>query len=129
MRTTNTSVPAETVWRNAYNNALVTIDRLNCEVASLKAQLEIKNKAITDFKAWQKKTLKKGWKGIVSEAVNLLDNFPRKEEVQPLFDFLAKRESFLKRVNRLEFEYQKVLDKARKAEAAKERALTIVNNG
>lgn len=107
MKMRNKNVPSEAVWRNAYQNAQIEIGMLKSEIDELKYKLERKERAISDFKLWQKNAIKKGIEFLISEASKYADNFPPQEEVQAAFDFLEKREAFLKRIHRLENAYKK----------------------
>lgn len=103
----NKNVPSETVWRNAYQNAQVEIGKLKSEIDELKYMLAQKEKAIAEFKKWQKNAMQKGIEFLITEADKYAYNFPQREEVQAAFDFLEKREAFLKRIHRLENAYEK----------------------
>ena len=103
----NKNVPSETVWRNAYRNAQVEIGELKSEIDELKYMLSQKEKAIVEFKKWQKNAMQKGIEFLMSEADKYAYCFPQREEVQAAFDFLKKREAFLKRIQRLENAYEK----------------------
>lgn len=121
--TNNRAVPMETVWRNAYKSACVEIGMLKSEIEELKDTLARRDKAINDFKKWQEKVRRNTidfWK---SEAMKLADDVPEQEEVQSIFQFLERRQAFLKRIHRLESAYRKMASEAEIMKKIKERRL------
>lgn len=119
--TNNRAVPMETVWRNAYKSACVEIGMLKSEIEELKDTLAMRDRAIKDFKKWQEKARRNTidfWK---SEAMKLAKDVPEQEEVQAIFNFLGRRQMFLKRIHKLESAYRKMQSEAEIMKKIKER--------
>ena len=106
-------VPPETVIRHMAKER----DKLEAEIADLKAQLVRKDEAIAAFKKWQSKVAEYKWEFWLREGIKLMETPPDAEMLHTLKNLLGCHrifQSWEKKVTTAWQQYKKAYERAAK---------------
>ncbi len=106
----NDLVPLETRFRYI----LAENGKLKAEIEHLEEELDKKNKAISEFKKWQKKVAERNYEYWITNAIQLIGDGLERKEYRELLRFFRSYEAYNGSINKLLKEKEKMETNAEK---------------
>lgn len=98
MKRRNKDVPAEAIVKQL----LIECGKLKSEIAYLEEEISRRDKAISEFKEWQKKVCDQKYKYWLNEGLKIAEREPPLAEVNALREILGNDATCMRYINRLE---------------------------